>query len=153
LSTSLATAVYNYLVAFVGTAPEGHVLHGAQVSKTSYAPVIGVKCIQIGRKDADLVPLEGGDECGEDDGKLTLIILRKVADRKDEEAFYEAREEAEAMGKAIALPIFNEPTLGGRVGDCLPGRLVSDWTTVQNHPHGLANLTLNQLTQTQMAEE
>lgn len=126
----------------VEAAAEDETLHGVDVLPTSYDAITKNRTIQTGPCTSSLAPSAGGEEMEEFDAKLIFIILVKIGDRKDGASFDAALEDALSIAKAIALIVCEDASLGERVLDCLPGRIISDYTTANNHPHALVNLPL-----------
>lgn len=142
MSASLEKIVYDFLKALVEAAEDGDVLRGAQVSENTYEAVSKVKCIQIGPCESEPAPAPQAEEMTEFDGMLTLVILRKVADKANPHSFTEAREEALDIARAIGVAIANDQDLSGALQLALTKKVRRTFTTVGNHPHALANLDL-----------
>lgn len=140
--TTVRKSGYEYVKEIVEAAASGETLYSVDVHQTSFDAVTKTRTVQTGPCTSSMAPEAGAEEMGEYDAKLILIILVKVADRKSGPSFDAAMEDAFAIAKAIGLKVANDNSLGGRVLDCLIGRVVSDFTPVENHPHALVNLPL-----------
>ena len=146
---TLRQKLEEWLNAVVGAAADGSLLAGAQVCGTAWDAVEQAKALMVGPIDSgSLAPDAGIEEVLDFDVKATVIIVVTVA-AADEAAgpqpaeYAAAYDTAELIGKRLAqMVVDGDTTLGGRVGDCLPGKLLRTIDKVSEVPCGYANLVL-----------
>lgn len=139
---SIEDLIFDFVSAAVEAAAEDTAIFGAEVHETIYGKITKVKVIQIGPCESSPAPNHDASETEEFDGDPVLVFLRQVGDRNVPTNYRDARRAVLAMMKQVAKLVTDDATLGGRVIDCLPGRMVRGFTTLDSQPFALGNLTL-----------
>lgn len=154
--STLRGKLESWLVAVVAGAAAGSPLEGAQVCGTAWDAVEQSKALMVGPIEAKgLAPDAGAETMLDCDVSAVVVIVVPITAEEplpsDNAAAYDT---AELMGKALARAIFDGgTTLGGRVGDCLPGKLGRTIDKVTEIPCGYANLVLRINETGQLLEE
>jgi hypothetical protein len=137
---NVETAIFEVLEAAIAGAADTDALFEAELHDTLYAPVTKLYGIRIGNVDADLAPMPGVAEVGEFNAGLLLQCFAQVQG-VTADARRAARDKATALAHAVALIIFGDPSLGGRVRDLAEVHVHRGWAQVKATPYAVAVLT------------
>ena len=154
--STLRGKIEEWLNDVVGGAADGSPLAGAQVCGTAWDAVEQPKALMVGPIESKgLAPDAGAETMLDCDATAVIVIVIPVAAEEPRPSdFAAAYDQAELMGKALGAAIVDgDTTLGGRVGDCLPGKLGRTIDKVVETPCGYANLVLRINETGQLLEE
>lgn len=143
--SALRALLKEYLEETVAAAAAGTPLNGGAVKKNPFGAIDAAKIIAPGPKESKLTPSPGFETVEEFGSAPVIVFIVPIPDGAEatEDDYETAIELAEGMALQVAADIFVNNDLGGRVRDCLPGKLLSDWTEVKRIPVAVANLRLH----------
>ena len=139
---TIEDAIFEFIEAAVAAAQEGEPLFKAEVHDTVYQRIKQDYGVRVGDCESDLAPAPGAAEVQEFDTELTLIFYARVAgaDKSNRKA---ARNQVRELALAVAKLIFDDPSIGGQVFDCLPGKLRRGYDSITDaDEYAVANLPL-----------
>lgn len=154
--STLREKLESWLNEVVAAAAPGSPLDGAQVCGTAWDAVEQPTALMVGPIVArGLAPDAGAETVLDCDVEAAVVIIVPITAEEPQPSDYAAAYDlSEEMGKALAVAIFDgDTTLGGRVGDCLPGKLGRTLDKVAEAMCGYANLILRINETGQLLEE
>jgi len=127
MSASIETSVVDFLEPAIAAAVGGGgPLDGIDVHHTPYQVYLVDSGISVLVHTADVSLTANADDVGEFNGALPIVCYSRVVG-KDKTARHAARDKADAIYKAIAKLIFDDPTLAGAVIYSRPLKVEGAW--------------------------
>ncbi|HZS45384.1 MAG TPA: hypothetical protein VFC63_09805 [Blastocatellia bacterium] len=127
MSTSIETSVVNFIEPAIAVASgSGSPLDGIDAHHTPYQVYLVDSGVSVLVHSADVSLTADASDVGEFNGVLPIVCYSRVIG-KDKTARHAARDKADAIYKAIAKLIFDDPTIGGAVIYSRPLKVQGGW--------------------------
>ena len=138
---SIEDAIDEFIEEAINAAQAGDPLHGADLHDTVYLKITKDYGVRIGDCESSISLLPGGG-AEEFDADVTLVFYSRVIGQ-DKSQRKAARNQARSLALAVASLFLIDPSMGGRVRDCILGRLKRGYDSLADaDSYAVGNLPL-----------
>lgn len=141
---TIEDAIDEFIAEAIDAAQEGDTLFGVDLHDTVYLKITKDDGVRIGDCESS-VALKAGGEPEEFDADVTLVFYSRVVGQ-DKSNRKSARNKARAIALSVAGLLLNDSSMGGRVRDCIIGRLKRGYdslTDADSYAVGNLPITVN----------